>query len=808
MARQAEFDVFLSYAVADRVVVAQIQSALEAAGLTVFRDETALEVADDWAAVTNAALARAGFVAVCVGPAGLTDGQLREVAAADARARIEPDFRFAAVLLPGVPPDFPASSLPFPLAERQWLDLRSGLTGIADLVGNIVRARDDTPSTVTERPATPSVEAAISRLDGEVTAAALVARLLELHPEFGERQGGRIVGELDLERGERATGEAWLDRVRSLLAAGARTDLHGRLVIVGLARLDDDVRKQLESGGFLASVEREIREPLATLFAAAPPVPEETVPTHTDNPARVDELNREGVARILARRLRDTYDHEEAAAKAAHDSDSASGRSFLVHVQGPWGVGKTSLLNFLSAELRKPDAGAKPWVVVTFNAWQHQRLAPPWWWLMTAVYAQGFHELWQVSRWRAVRFRAREWLWRLKGGWPGIVSALVGAIVLVAVWRAGYFDDLSGGGDTVSYAALKGVVAGVAALLSPLLVVWGVVRSAGRWLLTTSARGARVYMQHARDPLQTMKEHFGQLVDWLRPYPLAIIIDDLDRCQPTFAVECLEGIQTLFRDVPVVYVVAADRDWLSDSYAAEYRAFVSLTDEPGRPLGYLFLEKTFQLTLQIPTMSAETRDAYWQRLIRPTRELEDRSALDEARREAAGAFSALKSEEAVREELARKPGATPVEQRARLEAAAIQLASPQLEHAVEHVLHPFRPLLDPNPRAMKRLVNAYGLARGIELLRRHSLGGDKSAQQRTALWTIVNLRWPRLAEYLAVHPDSAKTFTPTGGLAPNGLVEDLVPLFSDPAVTAVMLGQPDGVEASLDPDSIRLCVSA
>jgi hypothetical protein len=35
---------------------------------------------------------------------------------------------------------------------------------------------------------------------------------------------------------------------------------------------------------------------------------------------------------------------------------------------------------------------------------------------------------------------------------------------------------------------------------------------------------------------------------------------------------------------------------------------------------------------------------------------------------------------------------------------AIQLATPQLERAAEHVLHPFRPLLDANPRAMKGLV--------------------------------------------------------------------------------------------------------
>ncbi len=424
---------------------------------------------------------------------------------------------------------------------------------------------------------------------------------------------------------------------------------------------------------------------------------------------------------------------------------------------------------------------------------------------MTTVYQQGYHELWRISRWRALRFRGREWLWRLRGGWQGLVMLLAGAGLLAVIWRAGYFHSLNEGA-TFSAATLKALIVGVAAVLTPLLMIWGVARSASRWLLTTSARGARVYIEHARDPMQTMKEHFKQLVDWLQPHPLAIVIDDLDRCKPAFAVELLEGIQTLFRDVPAAYIVAADREWLARSYATEYASFEGAFDEPGRPLGYLFLEKTFQLTLPIPVMSVETRDGYWRRLIRPS-ELDDREALVSARREAGRVFAEFQTEEAIRHEISRNPGATLAEQQARLEAAAIQLASPKLERAAEHVLLPFRPLLDANPRAMKRLVNAYGLARGIELLSRHTLGGDRQAQQRTALWTILSLRWPRLAEYLADHPQAAANFGQAGA-APQDVPSDLAPLFADTDVEAVILGRADGVDAKLDPDSILLCVSA
>jgi hypothetical protein len=798
MTEASAYDVYLSYNRSDVEVVRELEKHLVGAGLSVWRDEAALEPGVDWQSALASALSQAGFVAVCVGPTGLASGQLREIEVADARAASEPDFRFAAVLLPGVPEGFSSAALPAQLASRQWIDLRSGLDQASVLVNAISGFQAPAPAEAeAQPPVTPSVERAASLLgDDAFTAAALVAAVLQIHPEYGERKGGSV--KLDVQTGEEMPASAWIDRVRELLDPAVAQELHGRLLIVGLARIDSGLRMQLEAGGFLAALEREIREPLATLFVDEPAPPEETVPTHTDNPATVDALNRQGVALILARRIRAMRAHEDG--------------SFLVHVHGPWGSGKTSILNFLRDELHKPDRQAvedgdpgagRPWVVVTFNAWQHQRLAPPWWWLMMALYRQGFSELWRLDRRRALAFRGREWLWRLKGGWQGILLVLIGVGLLVALWQTGAFDAL--GEEDVSYEALKALIVGVAAILAPLLTIWGVVRGLSRWLLTASARGARFYMDHARDPMETTKEHFKQLVDWLG-HPLLVVVDDLDRCRPGFVVELLEGIQTLFREVPVAYVVAADREWLANSYAAEYTSFEGAFDRPGRPLGYLFLEKTFQMTIPVPALSPDTRDGYWRRLIRPE-DLDDGGQLDGARAEAAEIFGQLETEEEVREELARNPGTTPAEQRARVEAAAVQLATPKLERAAEHVLQPFRPLLDANPRAMKRLVNAYGVARGIELLSHHSLRWDKQAQHQTALWTILSLRWPRLAEYLAGNPDAAERIGADGAV-PGDLPTDLAPLLTDAEVEQVVLGQAEGVQARLDPSSIRASVSA
>ena len=74
--------------------------------------------------------------------------------------------------------------------------------------------------------------------------------------------------------------------------------------------------------------------------------------------------------------------------------------AFFVHVHGPWGSGKTTLLNLLRNYLRnghERPLGEKynksPWIVIDFNAWQQQRMRPPWWSLMDAVFRGAVRQL-------------------------------------------------------------------------------------------------------------------------------------------------------------------------------------------------------------------------------------------------------------------------------------------------------------------------------------------------------------------------------------------------------------------------------
>ncbi|NEA37042.1 P-loop NTPase fold protein [Streptomyces sp. SID13031] len=123
------------------------------------------------------------------------------------------------------------------------------------------------------------------------------------------------------------------------------------------------------------------------------------------------------------------------------DSRAPRGGAFIVHLHAPWGAGKTSVLNFLAAELRKSDeaTGEKRSVVVEFNAWRHQRIEPPWWWLMTALYSGAVRDLETFDRSRAIKLRLHEWYWRSKGGWPGYLALIAVAVIVGLAWRDGWF---------------------------------------------------------------------------------------------------------------------------------------------------------------------------------------------------------------------------------------------------------------------------------------------------------------------------------------------------------------------------------
>ena len=60
----------------------------------------------------------------------------------------------------------------------------------------------------------------------------------------------------------------------------------------------------------------------------------------------------------------------------------------------------------------------------------------------------------------------------------------------------------------------------------------------------------------------------------------------------------------------MVVLAVGDRRWLRAAYEEAYATFSPYVSEPGRPLGHLFLDKLFQVRIELPQLSQQRVDRY------------------------------------------------------------------------------------------------------------------------------------------------------------------------------------------------------
>lgn len=85
-----------------------------------------------------------------------------------------------------------------------------------------------------------------------------------------------------------------------------------------------------------------------------------------DDPVDIDadELGRQGVATALEDQLRTLVtDYPQ--------------RSFLVHIDGPWGAGKSTLMRFVQECVIRRSNESGAWLVVSYDAWRQSKAGPP-----------------------------------------------------------------------------------------------------------------------------------------------------------------------------------------------------------------------------------------------------------------------------------------------------------------------------------------------------------------------------------------------------------------------------------------------
>jgi hypothetical protein len=443
--------------------------------------------------------------------------------------------------------------------------------------------------------------------------------------------------------------------------------------------------------------------------APASPPPTETTPLLSDNPADADTLGRQPLADALAARL---------VRLQAGEAASADPRAIMVHLHGAWGAGKSSMVRFLSARLGREHPR---WLLVDFNAWRNARVKPPWWNMLTE-YKRA------LSRRLLADVRPLGWLWlQLRWAWvsPSVDNAvLVAGVLLSAALLLLFGKDI---------AEVKAAMESGPALLTLATGTIAAVAAGVRALLLGGKRTAESFDALRTDSFRPFISLFDMLVN-ASPCPVLIVLDDLDRCDAATVTDLLEGIQTLFRGQPVVFLAVADRHWITTSFAERFRLFDANGDQ-ARPLGDLFLDKMFQLSVAIPALPALAKQAYLDSLLGR-----------DAAAPAAPAYlpAGANSHEAVNEFIANAEEAA----RPALRAQAVaRTATPQADKVIEHRLVRWIDHIEPNPRGMKRLVNAIGMVQAKSILE-----GREADFDTIVLWTILELRWPRAADALIGDP--------------------------------------------------------
>ncbi|GIG21059.1 hypothetical protein Cch01nite_17830 [Cellulomonas chitinilytica] len=494
-----------------------------------------------------------------------------------------------------------------------------------------------------------------------------------------------------------------------------------------------------------------------------------------DQPAGDDELGRMSLAVEVASLVREMG--------RSHDRPEA----FAIHLDAPWGAGKSTLVGFIGRALAEEGPDGDPaWTVVSLDAWRESQLSPAWWAILghlrrgVAESLDGRARVGFALRrtWRSVRR-----LWRI---W--VPPALV-LVVLAVLAR---------------YTDVAGLVPVVTALVAVVVAVGGL---GSRFLSLGSLQGARVHQLLNDNPMEEVVDQIWA-IRRASPRPVLLVLDDLDRCNERFTVELLDAVQTLLRSGPeggdgrpdrsrppaLIVLAVGDGRWLRAAYENAYAVFSDSVSEPGRPLGHLFLDKLFQLRVELPRLDRSQVSRYLSHLLDVPQATGpvDAGALEERIRAApsdtAGAHSL---DERMSTLLSEAQGLGDAE-RQRLAAVALEArrTDPAREARQRHLLEEYADLLEPNPRATKRFLMAYNVGFAARLTELEPLD-----PRTLALWTVVATRWPALAEWV-------RDELPHGDLRPVDVPGHPSLLLREPQVQDVVTSALGG---PLDRDAVLRC---
>ncbi len=229
-----------------------------------------------------------------------------------------------------------------------------------------------------------------------------------------------------------------------------------------------------------------------------------------DDPFRNDLLNRGEPAKILTQLI-----------------DGIEGPCVLA-VDAAWGAGKTTFLKMWAQRLRN-----ERFPVVEFNAWETDHAGDPFVAIVTEL-TEGLRRFEDESLDAKIRITAEAAKQVALRAIPGVIR----------LFTAGVLD------------------------VEPLIE-----KEAGKILSSYAEDRLKQYTE-TQNSIEGFRNRLEEMANLLvtRPdsHPLVVMVDELDRCRPSYAVELIEVAKHLFAVDHTVFVLAVNRDQLSHSIRALY----------------------------------------------------------------------------------------------------------------------------------------------------------------------------------------------------------------------------------------------
>ncbi|MCQ1779112.1 KAP family NTPase [Neorhizobium galegae] len=234
--------------------------------------------------------------------------------------------------------------------------------------------------------------------------------------------------------------------------------------------------------------------------------------------------------------------------------------SFVLNIDATWGEGKTFFMKGLFADIKEAGHPA-----IMIDAWRDDFTGDP----LTAVIAEFDQFLNRFkSQDRAVSTKVKKAGKELRRN-VGKLSVLVGKSVAKNLVKR-----VVGDGTDEIIAAAKEVLPASATVDKFVDDATGEVFEFTDANIDKFAEKQLERFNEAKNSLANFQESLKHAVQALTTKdfnpPFFILVDELDRCRPTYAIEMLERIKHLFEVENVVFVLSTDTTQLSNSIKAVY----------------------------------------------------------------------------------------------------------------------------------------------------------------------------------------------------------------------------------------------